>query len=156
RHLGDPLRWPEIFELNEGRPQPDGGCLTDAGQLAPGWRLLLPADARLTSTANATDAAGAVGEDEPAATLVSSTPSIDTVESAMTTAGPGMVLLREGAAAAPAAGAAPTVPVGDSMSPGDVEGAEAGAAPGGSAPVAPVATPGPATSEALPAEVTVE
>ena len=155
RHLGDPLRWPEIFELNEGRLQPDGGCLTDTGQLAPGWRLLLPADAPMTSTANA-GAAGAVGEDELVATLVSSTPSVDTVESAMTTAGPGMVLLHEEDVAAPGAGADQTVPVDDTMSPGDVEGAEAGAAPGGRAPVAPVATPDPATSEAAPAEVTVE
>ena len=26
-HLGDGRRWKEIFELNKGRPQPDGGEL---------------------------------------------------------------------------------------------------------------------------------
>ncbi len=42
--LGDPLRWREIYDLNVGRPQPDGGRLAEAGHLAVGWRLQLPAD----------------------------------------------------------------------------------------------------------------
>jgi len=45
RHLGDPLRWPEIFELNKGRPQPDGRELKQAHWIFPGWTLLLPSDA---------------------------------------------------------------------------------------------------------------
>jgi LysM domain len=44
-HLGDPFRWNEIFQINEGCPQSDGGCLTDADLILPGWRLQLPADA---------------------------------------------------------------------------------------------------------------
>jgi hypothetical protein len=44
-HLGDPFRWTEIFQINEGCPQSDGGCLTDADLILPGWRLQLPADA---------------------------------------------------------------------------------------------------------------
>ncbi|MFC4951031.1 LysM peptidoglycan-binding domain-containing protein [Pseudonocardia sp. GCM10023141] len=48
--LGDPMRWREIFELNVGRIQPDGGRLTEASDLTVGWRLLLPADARDTLT----------------------------------------------------------------------------------------------------------
>lgn len=44
-HLGDPLRWPEIAELNRGRPQPDGGKLLDPHWIRPGWRLVLPIDA---------------------------------------------------------------------------------------------------------------
>lgn len=44
--LGDPLRWREIYDLNAGREQPDGGRLTEASLLGVGWRLLLPADAR--------------------------------------------------------------------------------------------------------------
>ncbi len=45
RHLGDPLRWPEIFELNKGRAQPDGRELKQAHWIFPGWTLLLPSDA---------------------------------------------------------------------------------------------------------------
>lgn len=44
--LGDPLRWREIYDLNAGRVQPDGGRLTEASQLGIGWRLVLPSDAR--------------------------------------------------------------------------------------------------------------
>jgi DNA-binding SARP family transcriptional activator len=42
RELGDPLRWSEIYQLNEGRPQPDGAILTDPHWIDPGWTLLLP------------------------------------------------------------------------------------------------------------------
>lgn len=42
-HLGDPLRFSEIYRLNRGRPQPDGHRLTDPAEIMPGWRLLLPA-----------------------------------------------------------------------------------------------------------------
>jgi nucleoid-associated protein YgaU/DNA-binding SARP family transcriptional activator len=45
KHLGDPLRWHEIVELNRGRVQPDGGRLTDPHWIRPGWRFLMPADA---------------------------------------------------------------------------------------------------------------
>ena len=43
RQLGDPLRWSEIYALNEGRPQPGGASLTDPHWIDPGWTLLLPA-----------------------------------------------------------------------------------------------------------------
>jgi len=45
RHLGDPLRWHEIADLNRNQPQPDGSRLTDPHWIQPGWRLLMPADA---------------------------------------------------------------------------------------------------------------
>lgn len=45
RHLGDPFRWNEIFQINEGCLQSDGGCLRDPDVIHPGWRLQLPADA---------------------------------------------------------------------------------------------------------------
>ena len=47
RHLGDPLRWPEIWELNQGRPLPNppGGRFADSNRIWPGQELLLPPDA---------------------------------------------------------------------------------------------------------------
>jgi hypothetical protein len=45
RHLGDGLRYDEIFALNRGRTQPDGTTLRDEDLIRPGWILLLPADA---------------------------------------------------------------------------------------------------------------
>src|SRR5215218_2897578 len=47
RFLGDPRRWPEIFELNKGRPLPDppGGRFVDPDWIYPGQILRLPSDA---------------------------------------------------------------------------------------------------------------
>ena len=42
RQLDDPLRWSEIYRLNEGRPQPDGRALTDPHWIDPGWILVMP------------------------------------------------------------------------------------------------------------------
>jgi DNA-binding SARP family transcriptional activator/LysM repeat protein len=45
--LGDPSRWPEIYELNKGRHFPAvGGILRDPDLIYPGWTLRLPDDAR--------------------------------------------------------------------------------------------------------------
>ena len=44
-HLGDPLRWREIWELNRDRPQADGGSLSEPDLILPGWQLVLPSDA---------------------------------------------------------------------------------------------------------------
>lgn len=46
RNLGDQARATEILDLNRARPQRDGGALTDAGEVRPGWILLLPDDAQ--------------------------------------------------------------------------------------------------------------
>jgi nucleoid-associated protein YgaU/DNA-binding SARP family transcriptional activator len=46
RHLGDPFRWRELFELNQGRRQADGRALTDPNQILVGWTLTFPADAQ--------------------------------------------------------------------------------------------------------------
>jgi len=40
-HLGDAMRWPEIFELNAGQLD-GGGTLRDPNLIHPGWRLRLP------------------------------------------------------------------------------------------------------------------
>ncbi|MGW5556461.1 hypothetical protein ACWER9_04445 [Micromonospora sp. NPDC003944] len=44
--LGDGKRYREIFDLNRGRPQPDGQVMNDPTVVEPGWILLLPDDAR--------------------------------------------------------------------------------------------------------------
>ena len=45
RHLGDPYRWNEIWDLNCGQRQADGSVFTDAHWIRPGWVLTMPADA---------------------------------------------------------------------------------------------------------------
>ncbi|WCN83238.1 S8 family serine peptidase [Micromonospora sp. LH3U1] len=45
RFVGDSARSPELFNLNSGRPQPDGGVLVDPARLNAGWILILPWDA---------------------------------------------------------------------------------------------------------------
>lgn len=45
KHLGDPLRWRELFELNRARQQPDGRALYDPKLIIPGWTLAFPEDA---------------------------------------------------------------------------------------------------------------
>ncbi|MHA6631106.1 BTAD domain-containing putative transcriptional regulator [Pseudonocardia sichuanensis] len=42
RTLGEGARWPEIFELNQGKPQPDGGTLVRPSLIFPGEELRLP------------------------------------------------------------------------------------------------------------------
>ncbi|WP_084800700.1 LysM peptidoglycan-binding domain-containing protein, partial [Promicromonospora kroppenstedtii] len=46
RFLGDGERHKEIFELNKGRTQPDGGKLTDPAVVTVGWVLQMPEDAK--------------------------------------------------------------------------------------------------------------
>jgi len=45
RFLGTANRSVDIFNLNVGRKQPDGGKLSDPGKLHEGWQLVLPWDA---------------------------------------------------------------------------------------------------------------
>ena len=42
RYLGSGQDWPQVFRLNEGKPQPDGRALTNPSVILPGWILLLP------------------------------------------------------------------------------------------------------------------
>ncbi len=44
-HLGDPLRWTEVFDLNQGQPQPEGRSLQDPNLIVVGWTLQFPDDA---------------------------------------------------------------------------------------------------------------
>jgi len=57
--LGDPTRFPEIFEANRGDLQPDGGRLEDADLIRTGWVLEIPD----TLAAHAPAGAGAPGRD---------------------------------------------------------------------------------------------
>lgn len=45
RHLEDPMRWGEIWELNRDQAQADGVTFTNPDLICPGWELALPADA---------------------------------------------------------------------------------------------------------------
>ncbi|MEN8652352.1 BTAD domain-containing putative transcriptional regulator [Streptomyces sp. 21So2-11] len=42
RHLGDPLKWPRIYQLSCTIRQSDGQLLSDPDLLLPGWQLQLP------------------------------------------------------------------------------------------------------------------
>jgi hypothetical protein len=44
-HLGDGLRWREVWQLNRGRVQVDGRTFTDPNLIHPGWELSMPSDA---------------------------------------------------------------------------------------------------------------
>ena len=41
-HLGDGLRWREIWEINRGRPPPDGRAWSLQLQFVTGWQLSGP------------------------------------------------------------------------------------------------------------------
>lgn len=46
RTMGDGRRWKEVYELNKGRQQPDGGQLVLGRLIQPGWVLIMPEDAQ--------------------------------------------------------------------------------------------------------------
>lgn len=50
RTLGDGNRWPEIYALNQGKPQPNGGTFTNPGLVFPGEEMALPDDATAGTT----------------------------------------------------------------------------------------------------------
>ena len=62
-HLGDGLRWRELYEINRGLPQPDGRSWTNPELIVPGWQLRLPSAQHLPtpqSPIETTDAADVV------------------------------------------------------------------------------------------------
>jgi hypothetical protein len=46
-HLGDGLRWREIWDLNRDKSFPDGRRFREPSLINPGWTLTLPTDARV-------------------------------------------------------------------------------------------------------------
>ena len=50
-HLGDGARWTEIWDLNQGTPQPDGESWQSPETIMPGWHLTLPAGGAAVATA---------------------------------------------------------------------------------------------------------
>ncbi len=75
QHLGDPQRWPEIYALNRGVPQPSGYALEDPDQIDIGWTLTLPPDAATATTAPKRAAATETSQDTSIATAESDTPA---------------------------------------------------------------------------------
>ncbi|MDM7831251.1 hypothetical protein [Cellulomonas edaphi] len=59
RHMGDGRRYHDIYELNKGRPQPDGQELTLARLIQPGWLLVMPEDAAGVARVTVTEVAPA-------------------------------------------------------------------------------------------------
>jgi DNA-binding SARP family transcriptional activator len=81
RHLGDGVRWHEVFALNAGRVMPDGQRLTDASRIRPGWTLLLPHDARVLDIDRVTTSAS----HNPAGSAAAPPSAPDAVQSASPT-----------------------------------------------------------------------
>ncbi len=70
RHLGDAMRWGEIYELNSG-PLPGGGTLRDPNLIHPGWRLRIPT---LERSAAASPTVGNQLSESPAPQISSAPP----------------------------------------------------------------------------------
>ncbi|WP_236703777.1 BTAD domain-containing putative transcriptional regulator [Lentzea aerocolonigenes] len=82
RSLDDGARWPEIFELNKGKPQPNGHTFTRPDLIFPGEELALPREAH-TPAPSPADPAPATRtppstSSAPSTSLQPSTPSSPT------------------------------------------------------------------------------
>lgn len=74
RHLGDARRWPEVFRLNEGQPQPDGRSLRDPDLIRPRWVLRFQVDPPTPGVAPALEPANPVTASPPAPESVPASP----------------------------------------------------------------------------------
>ncbi|HET8659164.1 MAG TPA: LysM peptidoglycan-binding domain-containing protein [Micromonosporaceae bacterium] len=86
QYLGDPQRWPEIWELNKGKYWPHVSGRTtfrDPDLIFPGWVLTLPADAAAPPGARPTDPPT---ESTPPSGTTSPAPSANPTPSTSTTA----------------------------------------------------------------------
>jgi len=71
RHLGDALRWADIFDLNVGQLE-GGGTLRDPNLIHPGWRLRLPP----ADSPEGPDHPDQRGPASPAAAVAASAPAV--------------------------------------------------------------------------------
>jgi hypothetical protein len=136
RHLGDPLRWPEIEALTAPVTQPDGRRLGDPNLIYPGWTVVLPPDA-----VGLDDIATTPPVSIPAAGPVTSSPSASSpaTTSAPATTVPAAAPAAPGAApAAPAAGGATESVPATATSPATAVTAPAVSGPTAAAPAAPL------------------
>lgn len=69
RYCGSGTAAPELFALNRGRVQPDGGALAEPGLLRPGWVILVPSEGPPTDVVPAAPSAGQQVVVEPGDTL---------------------------------------------------------------------------------------
>lgn len=58
-HLGDGLRWRELYEINRGLPQPDGRSWTNPELIVPGWQLRLPSAPQVPTPQSPTETTAA-------------------------------------------------------------------------------------------------
>lgn len=72
RKLGDALRWPQIFDLNRGRMQPDRRPLSNPHWIYPGWVFDLPDDSAPRPGAAGTPPNGSNGSSPPPAQVSAS------------------------------------------------------------------------------------
>jgi hypothetical protein len=92
--LGSPLGWRRIAAANYGRPQPDGGTLTNAHWIRPGWRLVIPTDGSGQATAAQARASSFTSPTEGTAPPMSVAPVPKS--GVMTTSAPGTVEFTNG------------------------------------------------------------
>ncbi|WP_309114712.1 BTAD domain-containing putative transcriptional regulator [Saccharothrix sp.] len=86
RTLGNGNRWPEIFELNKGKPQPNGDTLTQPSLIFPGEEMILPADATTATTPDPQPSPPAPTPTAPAVPATTPAPTTTPPTSAPTTA----------------------------------------------------------------------
>jgi LysM repeat protein len=56
-HLGSPTLWTELFALNQGRHEPNGGAFVNPNLIYPGWTIGLPTGATAVHNAGSVNSA---------------------------------------------------------------------------------------------------